>query len=605
MEICQRCGQELRIRAASTSSLATAEAILATAAPPGETAIASPTRAFQPAVTPMAPAAFRVRAATAPLPIVPMSPAGAAEAEAPPSAAGTLWVDEALLALCNAAHEEAARSGTAEVEIAHLMLVVSGSAQHAGELLRAGFVGERTARVARELIILAERGREGTPPRTSAQLRQLLARSMRVAEDRGAPCASLAHLIEALADRCDDLQGASRLLCRDAPLPAIDEMPEHLDGVEQRPDIRSTSDGSVVRSVPATRSAHEERPAVQRAPEPEMPVMPVHRDGADLPARMPRSEGLARLDQARGAAATRRAGRDAGDPAVLEAQMPPRTATALPETEALDHLARRLDTFESVLATLLARLGEGSARDAAGVMAREEARSRADSNGDLRRQWRVRRIGPFGPFEDELPAAAAPSPEPPMTRLSEPARPHRDAPPLIPRPPSRPHLYERQADNDLDEGPDELDEREKRFYLSIDDPIVRAPSIGPKTAARLAPFGIHRVGQLLSADPARLAGRIGLQYITARRVAEWQAQARLVCTIPWLRGTHAQLLVGAGYDTLVKLRGADLASVCAAVLRFSSTRDGQSVLRAGSPPDMERIGRWLAQVEHAEPQRAA
>ena len=44
-----------------------------------------------------------------------------------------------------------------------------------------------------------------------------------------------------------------------------------------------------------------------------------------------------------------------------------------------------------------------------------------------------------------------------------------------------------------------------------------------------------------------LSARVGVRHITAERITSWQHQARLVCTIPWLRGTHAQILVGAGY----------------------------------------------------------
>lgn len=152
---------------------------------------------------------------------------------------------------------------------------------------------------------------------------------------------------------------------------------------------------------------------------------------------------------------------------------------------------------------------------------------------------------------------------------------------------------------------DERGDRDKRFYLSADDDIVQAPSIGPKTAARLQTCGLYRVRDLLRCNPARVAERLGLQYLTARRIAEWQAQARLVCTVPWLRGTHAQLLVGSGYDTLAKLKDADRGDVCAAVLHFAATRDGQSVLRSGPPPDMEKIAGWLDHAQIAEPQRAA
>jgi predicted flap endonuclease-1-like 5' DNA nuclease len=161
------------------------------------------------------------------------------------------------------------------------------------------------------------------------------------------------------------------------------------------------------------------------------------------------------------------------------------------------------------------------------------------------------------------------------------------------------------ADNDLDEDADGQGDRMKRFYLSPDDDLVRAPSIGAKTAARLRPVGLVLVRDLLSCDPADIALRVSTRYITAGRISDWKAQARLVCTIPWLRGTHAQLLVGAGYDTLAKLSRADASAVCAAILRFSATREGQSILRSGPPPEIDRIACWIENTALAEPARAA
>jgi hypothetical protein len=134
---------------------------------------------------------------------------------------------------------------------------------------------------------------------------------------------------------------------------------------------------------------------------------------------------------------------------------------------------------------------------------------------------------------------------------------------------------------------------------------VRAPSIGPRTAARLIPAGLVLVRDLLTCDPAEVAAKVGARYMTADRIGDWKAQARLVCTIPWLRGTHAQLLVGAGYDTIGKLARADASIVCAAILRFAATREGQSILRSGPPPEIDRIACWIENTALAEPQRAA
>lgn len=147
--------------------------------------------------------------------------------------------------------------------------------------------------------------------------------------------------------------------------------------------------------------------------------------------------------------------------------------------------------------------------------------------------------------------------------------------------------------------------RQKRFYLSLDDDIVKAPSIGPRTAERLNRGGLVTVRDLLAADPEDVAQRCGTRFITARRISDWQQQARLVCVIPWLRGTHAQLLVGAGFGTLDAITAAESHQVSAAILRFAASREGQSVLRAGPPPEPERIRIWIENASQAEPARAA
>jgi hypothetical protein len=95
------------------------------------------------------------------------------------------------------------------------------------------------------------------------------------------------------------------------------------------------------------------------------------------------------------------------------------------------------------------------------------------------------------------------------------------------------------------------------------------------------------------------------RHITAQRLRDWQAQARLVCTVPWLRGTHAQLLVGAGYASLDRITAEEPSTICSDILKFATTRDGQSVLRSGPPPDMERILKWVENTALAEPDRAA
>ena len=97
-----------------------------------------------------------------------------------------------------------------------------------------------------------------------------------------------------------------------------------------------------------------------------------------------------------------------------------------------------------------------------------------------------------------------------------------------------------------------------------------------------------------------VAAQAGTRSIDAETVRDWQAQARLVSTIPGLRGTGAQLLVGAGYRSLETIASADAGKLSydecsdamADVLAYAATAAGNRILRDGQPPDIERIKSW-------------
>ena len=131
------------------------------------------------------------------------------------------------------------------------------------------------------------------------------------------------------------------------------------------------------------------------------------------------------------------------------------------------------------------------------------------------------------------------------------------------------------------------------YHLALDADVVDAPTIGPKTAARLYPHGIKTVKDLMRAEPAALAVLLDNRHITPETIASWQDEALLVCTVPGLRGTHAQLLVGAGYRTADAIAAADADKLCADVLTFATSADGQRLLRNGDPPNVEKIKGWL------------
>ena len=132
-----------------------------------------------------------------------------------------------------------------------------------------------------------------------------------------------------------------------------------------------------------------------------------------------------------------------------------------------------------------------------------------------------------------------------------------------------------------------------RYYLTLDHDVVDAPTIGPKTAARLYAHAIKTVRDLMSAEPAALATLLADRHFTAATITGWQDEARLVLTVPDLRGTHAQLLVGAGYRSAEAVAAAEADKLCADVLAFAASQAGQRILRNGDPPDLEKIKGWL------------
>ena len=133
----------------------------------------------------------------------------------------------------------------------------------------------------------------------------------------------------------------------------------------------------------------------------------------------------------------------------------------------------------------------------------------------------------------------------------------------------------------------------ERPFLKESDDLEAAPSIGPRSAQWFGDIGIFTVGDFLAADPASTAQELSAHEIDAETLSLWQQQVHLVIDVPGLRGTHAQLLTGAGFLDAAALAAANEADLCAAVLRFAASAEGRRVLRQGPPPDVEKIRGWI------------
>lgn len=119
-------------------------------------------------------------------------------------------------------------------------------------------------------------------------------------------------------------------------------------------------------------------------------------------------------------------------------------------------------------------------------------------------------------------------------------------------------------------------------------------------AERLRPLGILTVQDLLDEAPAALAQALAMPQITAETVRDWQAQAKLVCTVPALTGTGAQLFVGSGYRDLDAIAAGEPEKLCADLLAYAGTDKGRRILRDGEPPDVERIKLWAENARLAK-----
>ena len=137
--------------------------------------------------------------------------------------------------------------------------------------------------------------------------------------------------------------------------------------------------------------------------------------------------------------------------------------------------------------------------------------------------------------------------------------------------------------------------------LSLEDPVVDAPSIGPKTASRLEQVDIYTIGDLLNADPAETASALSVRYIKADTLTDWQDQTRLMVDAPGLRVLDSQILVGAGIRSVDDLARASATKVLTAATTFLDTPQGARVLWGGdNNVDKTEVEHWIDLAKSAQ-----
>ncbi len=132
-----------------------------------------------------------------------------------------------------------------------------------------------------------------------------------------------------------------------------------------------------------------------------------------------------------------------------------------------------------------------------------------------------------------------------------------------------------------------------RGSLSRRNPLIDAPSIGPKTAARFEAIAIHTVGQFLDASADEMARRLATYWITSDTVSQWQDQSVLMCEVPHLKSRDAQLLAGAGFGSAMTVVMADPGTIYHRVSDYALTTAGRRYLRGAKAPTRDTVREWL------------
>lgn len=138
-------------------------------------------------------------------------------------------------------------------------------------------------------------------------------------------------------------------------------------------------------------------------------------------------------------------------------------------------------------------------------------------------------------------------------------------------------------------------------HITLDSPVVDAPSIGPKTASRLERVDIFTIGDLLNADAEQTATALNVRYIKTDTLIDWQDQTRLMVEAPGLRVLDSQILVGAGIRNADDLAKASATKVLKAATSFLDTPKGARVLWGGeNNVDKDEVEHWIDLAKAAQ-----
>lgn len=132
-----------------------------------------------------------------------------------------------------------------------------------------------------------------------------------------------------------------------------------------------------------------------------------------------------------------------------------------------------------------------------------------------------------------------------------------------------------------------------------ESPVVDAPAIGDKIAARLEAVGIKTIGDLLDADPAAVTAMMAQKWVTRETVQDWQTMAQLSIDVGAVGEQDAQILFGAGIKDKAALAGADARALQDQVAAFIASDEGKKLMRGNGGPKPEKVEGWIEAAKSA------
>lgn len=153
--------------------------------------------------------------------------------------------------------------------------------------------------------------------------------------------------------------------------------------------------------------------------------------------------------------------------------------------------------------------------------------------------------------------------------------------------------------------PDEPSAADGEFYLYEDSPIEHSPSLGSDHCVRLRRLGITTVGDLLDARTNEIAAELSYAGITSSMVADWQAQALMMCGVARLREYDARILVACGITNPTQLRKIPPVEVRSMIERFAHSSEGRAMLLSGTEFELSRVTNWVRTEEAVNGPRQA